>query len=129
MNKVKLSGNHYYNASNIKHVNNKPIFHNGQVFMFSQVKIITEEEIYGRKNDKKRTAHYITCKVYVYNHIGEWLGVASDAWLDKFIRWFNLDITIPKARQDYLKLETSINAIKAKLEEITTPDIVKAEPN
>ena len=106
----------------------KLLLRNNEILMIDDVKVVTETETYGRKNNKTREVRYIEFTLYAYNHTGEWVGICTDEYVEQLSTYFDLSILIPNARREFRKLETALEAMKNKLEEITTPDIVKPIP-
>lgn len=122
---VKIKVENYHHLDKLRAVKNQPImFDRAKVIMFTDVKVVTEQETYGRKNNKVHDVKYLYCQCYGYNNDGEFLGTYDEEFIRRILLMYDL-LKMRRIYLDFLKQLESIQALEAKLNE---PDIVKAIP-
>ena len=104
--RIKVTKSMYRNTPDlIKLLENKLLMPSGNnvLFMFTNVNIEVEKEVYGRKNRVRAYDEYHT---------------------RQYLEMYNMELW----RNNYLTFKRTWEAMHAHLDEITTPDFVKAEP-
>ena len=124
---VKIKVKSMLNSVNdIKSVENKLLLggENHRLIMFTDVKVVTEEETYGRKNNKTRNVRYMYCKLHGWNNDGDFTGHYSEELVSFYLR----NYSILRLRRNYLDFKKQLDAMLAVEEKYNEPDFVKAIP-
>ena len=124
--RIKVTKSMYRNTPDlIKLLENQLLMPSGNnvLFMFTNVNIEVEKEVYGRKN-RVREVTYITCTLRGYNPSTALVGAYDEYHTRQYLEMYNMELW----RNNYLTFKRTWEAMHAHLDEITTPDFVKAEP-
>ena len=126
MSQVKIKTNSLIDISAVRNVQNKLLLFSGanHMILITDVKVTTETETYGRKQNKTRQVEYLYCTIYGWNNKGEFVGTYDQDVSRRYLENYRL----MEMRKNYLDFEKQYLAMSAKEEQINTPDFVKAEP-
>jgi hypothetical protein len=109
--KIKLlSTVDFRNADIIARLENKLLFsesYNG-FFIFSNVSIEEDTEVYGRKKNKTQKVKYLYCKLHAYNTNEKFVGVLPENFVISLINRFDISYM----RVAYLNLIESLSAMQ-----------------
>jgi hypothetical protein len=122
---VKIKLNSLIDLSALKFVENKLIMFSGahRLLLITDVKVVTEQETYGRKKNKTRQVKYVLCNVHGWNNQGEFTGTYDQYLASQYLQYDLLHL-----RKNYIEFQKQWEALHALHEKITEPDFVKAVP-
>lgn len=120
--KIKTNG---YDTSALRAVNNKLIMHKSHLFLFTDVKVTTEEETYGRKKNKTRNVEMVQCQLHGWNKDGEFMGVFEESYIKTLVSQFDI-LALRKNYIEFQKKFEAMTALEKKYNELPLMDQVEA---